>query len=158
MSTQCFEATLWRSEGRGTTPFIQVPLDIPKVPGRVGPPVWITINGYTYRSNVAVYGGRCYLPVNHEHRIAAGVELGDTVRAEVTLDISPPPRFEIPHDVQAALDQDDEASDVFVHLSLARQREYVAWIESASRVETRQRRISQMLYELRQRLLRSSRL
>ena len=80
------------------------------------------------------------------------------MRAEVTLDISPPPRFEIPDDVQTALDQDDEASDVFAHLSLARQREYVAWIDSASRVETRLRRISQMLYELRQRLLRSSRL
>ena len=160
MSTHCYEATLWRPEGRGTTALVQVPLDIHKMPGRVAPPVraTVTINGYSYRSTVAVYGGRCYLPVNHEHRIAAGVELGDTVRVEVTLDTPEPPRFEIPAYLRSALDTDEEASDVFTHLSMNRQREYVAWIESAPRDETRQRRISQMIYELRQRLLRSSRL
>jgi hypothetical protein len=158
MSTQCFEATLWRPEGRGTTTMIQVPLDIPKVPGRVGPVVRVTINGYTYRCTVVVYGGRCYVPVNHEHRIAAGVELGDKVSVEVALDAPPPPRFEIPAYFRAALDGDEEASGAFAHLSLPRQREYIAWLESASREETRQRRVAQTIYELRQRLLRSSRL
>lgn len=136
---------------------VQVPLDVPKVPGRVGPPVRVTINGYTYPTTVAVYGGRCYLPVNQEHRIAAGVEPGDTITIQVTPE-RPPPRFEIPAYFRAALDQDDDASQAFAHLSIHRQREYVAWIESASRDETRQRRVAQTIYELRQRPLRSSRL
>jgi Bacteriocin-protection, YdeI or OmpD-Associated/Domain of unknown function (DUF1905) len=158
MKTQSFQATLWRPEGRGTTALLHVPLDIPKVPGKLGPAVRVTINGYTYRCTVVVYGGRCYLPVNHEHRIATGIELGDTVTVQVAFETPPPPRFEVPFDIRDALDQDEEASEVFTHLSLHRQREYIAWIESASREETRHRRISQTIYELKQRSLRSSRL
>ncbi len=37
------------------------------------PPVYVTLNGYTYRSTVAAYGEDFYLPVAKEVRAAAGV-------------------------------------------------------------------------------------
>ena len=48
------------------------------------PKVKVTLNGYTYRSTVAVMGGLFMLPLAMEHRNAAGVKAGDKV--QVTLD------------------------------------------------------------------------
>jgi len=36
----------------------------------------VTLNGAKYRSTIAVYGGRCYLPVRNEVRDAAKLRSG----------------------------------------------------------------------------------
>ena len=61
MATHRFETGL---EAEGSGVFFEVPLDVPAVFGRARAPVRGTINGRPFRSTVAVYGGRYYLPVN----------------------------------------------------------------------------------------------
>ncbi len=57
---------------------IRVPPEIVEALGSgKKPAVRVTINGYTYRSTVAVYGGEFLLPVSAEVRDRAGVAAGD---------------------------------------------------------------------------------
>jgi hypothetical protein len=53
------------------------------------PPVRVTINGYTYRSTVAVMDGKYMLGISAEVREAAGVASRDVVDVEVELDTAP---------------------------------------------------------------------
>jgi hypothetical protein len=147
MTTASFKATLNRPEAQGTATFLEVPLDVPAIFGRARPPVWVTINGHTYRATIAVYGNRYYLPVNRNNRQAAGVEAGDTVTVEIELDTHVR-QVSVPDDLQAALANDPAAADEFQRLSYTHQREHVVWIEAAERAETRARRITQTLERL----------
>ena len=147
MTTASFKATLNRPEAQGTATFIEVPLDVPAFFGRVRPPVWVTINGHTYRSTIAVYGSRYYLPVNRSNREAAGIQAGDTVTVEIALDTHVR-QVSVPDDLRTALDKDPDAAAEFERLSYTRQREHVVWIEAAGREETRARRITQTLERL----------
>jgi hypothetical protein len=148
MTTASFKATLNRPEAQGTATFIEVPLDVPAIFGRARPPVWVTINGHTYRSTIAIYGSRYYLPVNRSNREAAGVQAGDTVTVEIALDTHVR-QVNVPDDLRAALDNDPDAAAEFERLSYTHQREHVVWIEAAGREETRARRITQTLERLR---------
>ena len=147
MTAASFKATLNRPEAQGTATFIEVPLDVPAIFGRPRPPVWVTINGHTYRSAIALYGSRYYLPVNRSNREAAGVEPGDTITVEITLDTDVR-HVSVPDDLRAALDDDPDAAAEFDRLSYTHQREHVVWIEAAGREETRVRRITQTLERL----------
>jgi hypothetical protein len=147
MTTASFKATLNRPEAQGTATFLEVPLDVPAIFGRARPPVWVTINGHTYRSTIAVYGSRYYLPVNRTNRQGAGVEAGDTVTVEIELDTHVR-QVNVPEDLQAALDKDPAAAYEFERLSYTHQREHVVWIEASSRAETRARRVTQTLQRL----------
>jgi hypothetical protein len=70
MTVHRFETVLG-AEGSGV--FIEIPLDVPALFGRARPAVRVTVNGHPFRSTVAVYGGRYYLPVKRALREAAGV-------------------------------------------------------------------------------------
>ena len=50
------------------------------------PAVTVTVRGHTYRSTVAVMGGRYLVPLSAEHRASAGVAAGDNVEVEIELD------------------------------------------------------------------------
>ena len=56
-----------------------------------------------------------------------------------------PPRDEVPvpHDLQIELHDDPEAAAAFAALPPSRQREYIDWIISAKRPETRMRRVEE---------------
>jgi hypothetical protein len=71
-----FEAVV-ETEDEGV--FVQVPLDVKAIFGRARAPVTVTINGHSWPSTVAVYGGRSYIGLRRELREAAGIEPGDTV-------------------------------------------------------------------------------
>ena len=62
--------------------FVQVPPDTEFARARA--PVTVTINGQSWESSVADYGGRFYLPLRRGIRQLARIEPGDTV--EVTLE------------------------------------------------------------------------
>jgi hypothetical protein len=63
---------------------IEVPEDVvEKLGGARRPPVRVTINGHTYRSTVAVMGGRNHLGVSAENRTAAGVSAGDLIDVDL---------------------------------------------------------------------------
>jgi hypothetical protein len=142
-----FEAVL-QAEGPGT--FVEVPLDVPALFGRARAPVQVTINGYRFRSTVAVYGGRYFLPVKRAVREAAGVAAGDLVVVEVAPD-SAPREVEVPEDLAAALAADPAAAAAFERLSYTHRREYVEWVGEAKRAETRRRRVEETVARLRAR-------
>ena len=138
--------TTVRLEGKTATMF-EVPLDVKALFGRKRPPVRVTINDHTYRSTIAVYDDRNYLPLNKHNRAAAGVEAGDEV--EVTLELDDEPReVDVPQDFANALQQRPEAMRAFTGMSYSHQREYVEHILEAKRSETRLRRIERSIEKL----------
>lgn len=111
------------------------------------PKVLVSINGHTYRSTVAVYGGVFMLPLSAQNREAAGVEAGDTV--EVTLEHDTAERrVEVPDDLAAALDSHPGTRAAFDALSFSKQRQRAEAVASAKRPETRERRIAKVIGEL----------
>jgi Bacteriocin-protection, YdeI or OmpD-Associated/Domain of unknown function (DUF1905) len=141
-----FQATL-QVEGRTAT-FFEVPLDVPAIFGRARPPVRVTIGGHTYRSTVAVYGGRYFLPLNRQNREAAGVAAGEWIAVELEADTEER-TVDVPDDLRAALDANTEARAAFDSLSYSHRKEYADWVAEAKREETRARRIAQTLERLR---------
>src|SRR5215831_12588339 len=112
------------------------------------PRVTITINGYSWKSRVAIMRGRYLLGLSIANRQAAGVAIGDEV--EVELEFDPDPRLVIePADFARALDTDPIARTVYERLPDGRKREHVRAIESAKKPETRIRRIESALATLR---------
>jgi Bacteriocin-protection, YdeI or OmpD-Associated/Domain of unknown function (DUF1905) len=128
--------------------FFEVPLDVPATFGKARAPVRGTINGQPFRSTVAVYGGRYYLPVNRALREAAGVAPGDTVVIELEAD-DQPRTVDPPPDLAAALTADPAAKAAFDGLSFTHQREYASWVAEAKRESTRRRRVDQAVQMLR---------
>jgi uncharacterized protein YdeI (YjbR/CyaY-like superfamily) len=87
------------------------------------------------------------LPLNQEHRAAAGVKAGDEV--EVTLELDTAPRtVEVPDDLAAALAQKPGAKAAFDALSYTLRKEHVRQVEEAKAQETRERRIAKIVAQL----------
>ncbi|WP_214405859.1 YdeI/OmpD-associated family protein [Pseudonocardia lacus] len=132
--------------GGKTATGIEVPDDVVAELGSKRAPVRVTINGYTYRSTVAVMGGRYLLPVSAEVRTGAGVAAGDEI--EVALEPDTQPRVvEVPADLAAALAEVPAAREAFAALSYSNQRRHVLSVEGAKAAETRARRIAKVVAE-----------
>ena len=141
-----FEATI-EAYGRGNV--LEIPFDVKAEWGRGRAPVSATINGHTFTSTVAVYGGRYLLGLNRDVREAAGVGPGDRVVVDLELDttertVEPPPELE------AALAQDRALWEFFNSLSYTHRKEYVRWIEEAKKEETRRARVEKAVAMLRE--------
>ncbi|MEV4508932.1 YdeI/OmpD-associated family protein [Dactylosporangium sp. NPDC049525] len=142
-----FRATLFL--GGKTATGLKVPAEVVESFGRgKKPQVLVTINGYTYRSTVAVYGGEYLLPVAAEVRAAAGVAAGDELDVDLELDTAPRV-VEVPADLAAALAADPAAKARFDGLSYSNQRQHVLALDGAKTAETRQRRLDKTLASLR---------
>jgi hypothetical protein len=126
---------------------IQVPEEVmEKLGGGKQPLVRVTINKYTYRSAVAVMGGRYMISFNPEHRKAAGVQGGD--ETDVTLELDLEPRtVEIPTDLKDALIRAN-LLDAFEKSAPSMKKEYVRQVEEAKASETRERRITKIVEKL----------
>jgi hypothetical protein len=112
------------------------------------PPVKVTIKGFTYRSTVAVYGGKFLVGVSAENREGAGVKAGDL--PDVTLEVDAAPRvLEVPADFQAALKREPKARKAFEALSYSNKRRHTLAIEAAKAPETRARRIARSVQGLK---------
>jgi Bacteriocin-protection, YdeI or OmpD-Associated/Domain of unknown function (DUF1905) len=128
---------------------IEVPANVVQSLGSSKKPaVKVTVNGYEYRSTVAVMGGKFMLPVSAEHRAGAKVAAGD--KLEVTLELDTAPRvLEVPQDFLAALELDTAARTFFEGLSYSNKRRFVLSIDEAKNAETRMRRIAKSVEALR---------
>jgi hypothetical protein len=113
------------------------------------PAVSVTINGYTYRSSVAVMGGKFMLGVSAERREAAGVAPGEMLDIDIELDTQPRELI-VPLDFAKALDGDARARRFFDGLSYSNRQRQVLSIEGAKTPETRQRRIDKSVSTLRE--------
>jgi Bacteriocin-protection, YdeI or OmpD-Associated/Domain of unknown function (DUF1905) len=135
-----FRTTIQQSGKTATG--IQVPEQVIEALGSgKRPAVTVTINGYTYRSTVAVMGGEYMIGVSAEHRAGAGVAGGDEVEVDIDLDTAPR-EVSIPADFAAALEAEPAARRTFDGLSYSNQSWHVLQVEGAKTDETRQRRIA----------------
>jgi Domain of unknown function (DUF1905)/Bacteriocin-protection, YdeI or OmpD-Associated len=145
MTVHRFQAVLG-AEGGGV--FIEVPLDVPAVFGRARPAVRVTVNGHPFRSTVAVYGGRYYLPVKRAFREAAGGSRPATPwwwswrRTRSRAPSRHPPTW--PPPLPATRGAGRLRRPLLTH-----RREYVEWVTGAKRPETRRRRVQQAVLMLR---------
>lgn len=112
------------------------------------PPVKVTINGFTYRSTVAVYGGKFLVGVSAENREGAGVKAGDMLDVLIELDAAPR-EVEVPTDFKAALKREPKALRAFEALSYSNKRQHTLAIEAAKAPETRARRIAKSVEALK---------
>jgi len=113
------------------------------------PPVLVTINGYTYRNTVAVYGGVYMIGVSAENRAAAKVKGGDEVDIDLELDTAPR-EVAVPPELQAALDADPAAKATFEKLSYSNKSFHALQVTGTSNPETRARRIEKSITMLRE--------
>jgi hypothetical protein len=142
-----FRATL-ETEGKTATG-INVPPDVVEALGAgKRPRVTVTINGHTYRSSVAVLGGRYMLGVSAENRAAARVQGGDEVDVDLELDTAPR-EVAVPPDLASALAAEPGAQATFDGLSYSNKSWHVLQIDAAKSDETRQRRIARSVEALR---------
>ena len=127
----------------------RVPREIVEALGKgKRPPVVVTINGYSYRNTVAVYGDEFLIGVAAEHRGPAGVKPGDEIEVDLELDTEPR-EVDVPADFAAALDEEPSARRTFEALSYSNKRRFTLSIEQAKSAETRQRRIERSIDQLR---------
>lgn len=144
MSAKRFNAKLGGDAG---TLFVEVPFDVKKEFGKARPPVEVSINGYSYRSTVSVYGGKYYVPVRRERREAAGVKAGEIVEVTLAVDtavrkVKPPPQL------STALAKNGPARAQWERLCYTHQKEHAEAILQAKKYETRARRVRKILEKL----------
>jgi antitoxin component of MazEF toxin-antitoxin module len=139
-----FTTTLEKAEGINATG-IRIPAEvIAALSTQKRPKVKVTINGYTYRNTVAVFGDVFMVGVSQEHRAASGLEAGDQV--EVTLELDTEPRtVEVPEDLRAALSDKAGALEAFEALSYTMRKEFARQVTEAKAQETRERRIAKIV-------------
>lgn len=127
---------------------IQIPEDvIARLGAGKQPLVRVTIGKYTYRSAVAVMGGKFMVGLSAEHRQAAGVEGGQDV--DVTIEVDLEPRtVKLPNDLRAALIKAG-ALKSFENSAPSMRKEYVRQVEEAKAQETRGRRIAKIVEKLK---------
>jgi len=113
------------------------------------PPVLVTINGYTYRNTIAVYGGVYMIGVSAENRAQAKVKGGDEVDVDLELDTAPR-EVEVPPELRAALDADPAAKATFDRLSYSNQSFHALQVTGTNNPETRARRIEKSVAALRE--------
>jgi Bacteriocin-protection, YdeI or OmpD-Associated/Domain of unknown function (DUF1905) len=124
--------------------FVELPFDVRKEFGRARPPVKVTINSYTYRSTVSVYGGKYFIPVRKSHQEAALVKPGDICRVTIASDteareVNPPP------DLKTALQKNPTAKACWDKLSFTDKKEHAQALLQAKKPETRARRLEKTL-------------
>ena len=128
---------------------IRVPDDIVEALGAGRrPPVRVTINGYTYRSTIAVMGTDYMVGVNADNRTGAGVAGGDKVDVDIELDTQPR-EVSVPADLAVALAAEPEARRTFDRLSYSNKSWHILQVEGAKTDETRQRRLAKSIEALR---------
>jgi hypothetical protein len=144
-----FTAILKRPEGIGTWTTLDIPVEVMTNFGRKDQvKVRGTINGHPFRGSAMPHGdGSHYLVVNQAIRDAIGASLGDLVQVSMQED-QEERKVILPKDLKAALQVNPQVALIFNKLSYSHQKQYVEWIESAKKADTRQTRINKTIQML----------
>lgn len=140
-----FKAKLLRPESpkRATWTFLVLPAGASaKLPTRSMTTVDGTLEGQPFQATLEPDGQSSHwLRVNRALREAARAEAGDTVMLEITpVAVQPEPR--IPTDLRKALAAAPEAKAQWASLTPIARRDWIQWITSGKKAETRERRIA----------------
>ena len=126
----------------GSGAFLVLPrLASAKLPSRGMTTVEGTINAFPFRAVLEPDGQRSHwLRVSGKLRKAAGVEVGDLVTLEIAL-AETEMEFRMPADLRKALAAAPQARALWAAITPIARRDWIHWIASAKRAETRARRI-----------------
>ena len=139
-----FKAKLLQPQAaRATWAFLVLPRDASaKLSTRSATTVQGTINGHSFRATLEPDGRLSHwLKVDRKMRDTAKVDPGDLV----TLEIEPSAReleTRVPPDLRRALAADPKARAVWMDISPVARRDWISWITSAKRSETRAKRVA----------------
>jgi len=112
-----------------------------KLPSRGMTTVEGTINGFPFRATLEPDGQRSHwLKVNRKMREAAGADAGDTLALEIA-PTGEEPEPKVPADLRKALTTAQKARALWSDITPVARRDWIQWIVSAKRPETRARRI-----------------
>ena len=112
-------------------------------------PVVVTIGDTTARLRIAMMGGEALIGLSKAARAALGVQIGDLVTANISLDVDPR-EVEVPAELAAALADVPDAADHFAALSYTHRREFCTWVSEAKQQATRDRRAKKAVDMLRE--------
>jgi hypothetical protein len=135
-------------QARKTATGIEVPAAIVAALGAgQRPKVAVTINGHTYRSSIAVMGGKYLVGISAEVRAITGVAAGHEIEVDLELDTAPR-IVVVPDDLRVAFERNPRAKRAFEGLSYSRQQRYTLPIEKAKTDDTRERNVHKAIREL----------
>lgn len=101
-----------------------------------------TINDYPFTATLEPDGQLSHwLRVSEELRVAAGVDVGETVSVQLS-PANPEPEPVPPADLQQALDACPDARAVWEATTTIARVDWVHWVESAKQVKTRRTRVA----------------
>ncbi|MEZ5288348.1 MAG: YdeI/OmpD-associated family protein [Vicinamibacterales bacterium] len=143
MPRTTFTTTLRKGTSKDVMGIVVPPESVEALGPGKRPPVTVTLKGYTYRSTVAVMGGKFLLPLAKVHREGSGAKDGETVKVTLELD-SAPREVAVPKDLKAALAK-GKVLKAFEAASYTNRKEWVRGVEEAKAPETRERRIAKIV-------------
>jgi len=147
MIKQEFEAVIRKMPDMDAM-YVEFPFSVEKVFGKKRMKVKAWFDGELYCGTVMRMGMDCdWLGITLEIRKKIGKTQGDKVHVIIQED-SDERKVEIPGDLKKILDKHQEEYHFFQKLSFTNQKEYVNWIESARKEETRNSRLLQTLVKL----------
>lgn len=138
---EIFDATLQRE---GSFTFIAIPFSPREVWG-AKPRYYVTgtINDVSVRGTLGALGSEYFLRLGAAWMRDSGIEPGAQVI--VRLSLEGPQEGNLPVDIAKALSGNKKAKAFFEGLPTFYRKNFIRWIESAKRDETRARRIEEML-------------
>ena len=133
----------------GNNTGIEVPPEVGEgLGGGRKPAVVVTIGSYSYRSTIAVMGGKNLIPLSSDRRAESGIKGGDAVEVELELDTAPR-EVAVPEDLSAAMAGDAAAKAFFETLSYSNKLKHALSVADAKTPETRARRVEKAMEMLR---------
>lgn len=132
-----FKTKVWAQGPNDAWAAITIPFDVEKEFGSKGRvSVKATLGAKTFHTSIFPSGdGSHHMMFNKAMKDAAKAEPGDTVAVQLEADKGE--EAEVPAPLEAALRADKAAAAKFKTLTPAGRREYINWILSAKREETR---------------------
>jgi hypothetical protein len=146
-----FEAEILGRGPNGAWAYVRFPFDASEIFGRKGRvPVRGTINNFAFQNSLMPRDGIHILGISKELQNGCNAVTGDTVTITVELDETPR-EVAVPTDLGSALKKSAAQAKMFAALSYSHKKEFIDWIESAKKPETRAARIEKTLIMLAER-------
>jgi len=140
-----FKTKIWAQGPNDAWHAVDIPFDVEKAFGSKGRvSVKATIGKEAFHTSIFPTGdGGHHMMFNKAMQKAANAKAGDTITMSLELDKGTEP--EVPAPLKAALKADKDAAAKFKALTPAGRREFINWILSAKREETRVERSAKAL-------------
>lgn len=130
--------------GFGNNTGIKVPAEsIARLGTSKKPPVNVDVNGYKYKSTVAVMHGNFMISFPKANRELTGLKAGDEIKVVLELDEGVR-EVEVPQALGAALEK-AQLTEAFAKLSYSKRKEFARQVNEAKAEDTRNRRIEKIV-------------